>query len=78
MSLSEKIDYLIDRNNRLASRIDDLFAELVEIRRTLLVVQNQTTKMDEHVDFVEGVYDSIKAPFHYVIDKFRPLTLEDD
>jgi chromosome segregation ATPase len=26
-------------------------------------------KLSNHIDFVEGVYDSIKTPFHYVADK---------
>ncbi len=51
--------------------------DLIENR--LMIVENSGNKMNNHIDFVENIYESIKAPFHYVMDtvsKFR--TIESD
>jgi hypothetical protein len=29
--------------------------------------------MENHIEFVETIYDNIKMPFHYILDKVTPI-----
>lgn len=38
-----------------------------------MILENSSTKMDNHIDFVENVYDKVKTPFHYVMDNLTKI-----
>jgi hypothetical protein len=54
--------------------------KLVEtkIDRILQLVETDCKKMREHIDFVETVYDKVKTPFNYVMDRVNYLVYNDD
>lgn len=52
--ISDKLDLIINR-------IDDLDRRLGEVERNV-------SRMDSHIDFVENVYDTVKYPFHSVMN----------
>jgi hypothetical protein len=29
--------------------------------------------MNEHISFIENVYDTVKNPFYFIINKIRPI-----
>jgi len=62
MSLEEVKKQLTDIDNRLT-----LFD--AKIDRILELVETDCKKMREHIDFVETVYDKVKSPFNYVMDR---------
>jgi hypothetical protein len=62
MSLEEVKKQLADIDNRLT-----LFD--AKIDRILELVETDCKKMREHIDFVETVYDKVKSPFNYVMDR---------
>ena len=49
----EKLDLILERMNDLDRRLSD--------------VERNVARMDSHIDFVEGVYDVVKYPFHSVM-----------
>ena len=51
----EKLDLLEDKIELMNKKLDKL--------------EEISNKMDKHREFVEGVYEKIKSPFHYVMSK---------
>jgi hypothetical protein len=49
---------------KLTIKIDQIDKKLTVILALLENMQNQSNIMTEHVNFVNRVYDNIKAPFH--------------
>ena len=33
-------------------------------------IKDNCSKMSEHIDFIQSVYDRVKAPMYYICDKF--------
>jgi len=40
-----------------------------KIDKILELLEKDCKKMSDHIDFVENVYDNVKMPFYYVMDK---------
>jgi len=51
-------------------------AERIEkkLDRIIELLEKDCKKMVDHIDFVETVYDSVKMPFYYVMDKVSLLS----
>ena len=49
----------------IAARLDTIECRLEAQGR-------ETRRMDEHITFVETVYERVKSPLHYVMDAIRP------
>jgi acyl transferase domain-containing protein len=56
----------------LRALLEGVAARLDAIERRLEAQGRETRRMDEHVTFVESVYDRVKSPFHFVMDTIRP------
>jgi acyl transferase domain-containing protein len=56
----------------LRALLEGVAARLDAIERRLEAQGRETRRMDEHVTFVESVYDRVKSPFHFVMDAIRP------
>lgn len=61
--------------------ISDLKHEITKINEKLDIILNrldnisqETKRMDTHVTFVENIYDNVKAPFHYAMNKINYLS----
>jgi hypothetical protein len=52
-------DTLEERVHRIDKKLD----------RVIELLEKDCKKMVDHIDFVETVYDSVKMPFYYVMDK---------
>ena len=62
-SIHENI--LLEKINEMEKNIALIHQKL---DRLLEVYETDCKKMSNHVDFVEGVYEKIKAPFNYIMD----------
>ena len=54
--------------NKISSTMDILSTRLDVITTTLDKIEGQSDKMTDHVDFVNGVYDNVKTPFHKIMN----------
>jgi hypothetical protein len=52
------------------NRIEQKLDKIIEL------LEKDCKKMVDHIDFVENVYDSIKMPFYYVMDKVSLLVTD--
>jgi hypothetical protein len=59
--LENKLDILIESQNNILKRLDNMENKLKDIEK-------DSNKMSSHIDFVECVYDKIKYPFHYLMN----------
>ena len=64
-----KISKLEDRFDNIEKKLN----KLLEKFQILDELEPQCKKMTEHIDFVEGVYDKVKQPMHFIFDKISQL-----
>lgn len=60
------IDNLIYKIKELDSQYKIINKKLDNI---LEILEKDVKKMSDHIDFVENVYENIKSPFHYVMNR---------
>ena len=49
-----------------------------KIDKILELLEKDCKKMNDHIDFIENVYDNVKMPFYYVMDKVNYLVSSDN
>ncbi len=64
--METKLDILLEK-------ISNLEEDVITIKKELEEIKSQTTKMDSHVEFVNGVYETVEAPLYYVCNKVNTL-----
>lgn len=63
------------QNNEEISNIkEELNAINKKLDKILEVLQTDCKKMADHIDFVEKVYDNVKSPFHFIMNKISGLS----
>lgn len=45
-----------------------------KIDKILELLEKDCKKMTDHIDFIENVYDNVKSPFYYLMDKVNLLS----
>ena len=62
--IMNKIIELEKRCERMESKMDKI----------LELLEKDCKKMNDHIDFIENVYDNVKSPFYYLMDKVNILS----
>ena len=81
----KKINELIDSNEKLKKKIHELNiikeeqmnTKIDKIDTILELLKNQQRtqkKLEEHIDFVESTYDTLKSPLNFVKDRINSFT----
>lgn len=65
--LSDKTDYIIQQLSIVNDKLDRLHIEMETLNEKLNSVNSSCKNMDEHIGFVENVYDVVKSPFQKVL-----------
>ena len=71
---NEKNDEYNQKILELNNKIENIHNLLIEINDKNDKIIQSTSNMDLHIGFVEKTYESIKKPFHYLMDKVSYLT----
>jgi archaellum component FlaC len=58
---------------KILNKLDDIDRRLGVIESDIEQIKKSNSNMDEHISFVEGVYDTIKNPFYYIMNKIKPI-----
>ena len=78
----EKIDISEDEREFLKNKFLDLENRFKIMEKKmddiLELLKIDCKKMSDHIDFVENVYDTVKTPFYYVMDKVSFLVSNDN
>jgi len=68
-NIQNKLDSLETQMNRIENKLDKLLKDF-EILNEL---EPQCKKMSDHIDFVENVYDKVKSPMYYILNKISQI-----
>lgn len=60
----------------LQKDILEIKLQLEDIQKTLKLLVSTSSKLNNHIDFVEETYDSLKTPLNFVKDTVKRLTLQ--
>lgn len=64
--MEKKIDMLIEKMSDLETKINNLRQDIDDIKL-------KTAKMEKHVNFINGVYDTVEKPLNYAMDRWNNL-----
>lgn len=65
LDIHEKLVALETRCERIEQKMDKI----------LELLEKDCKKMTDHIDFIENVYDNVKSPFYYLMDKVNSVSL---
>jgi hypothetical protein len=49
--------------------LENIHIKLDSIENRLTNLENSGDKMSTHIDFIESIYEKVKFPFHYMMEK---------
>ena len=55
------------------ARVIELENKLNEMMKKLNVIEEGTTRMSKHIEFIESVYETISAPMFWICNKVNRL-----
>lgn len=68
----------------MESKIEDLENEIISLRHDVNILSEliiemtkSTKKMDEHIDFVDSVYNKLKVPLNYISSTYNYELIDD-
>ena len=64
-TIINKLVELEKRCERMETKMDKI----------LELLEKDCKKMTDHIDFIENVYDNVKSPFYYLMDKVNSVSL---
>lgn len=65
MDLEKHLHTIITLLTNIEARLDKIEANIIGIKEDNKIVENDCSKMREHIDFVEQTYDAVKLPLNY-------------
>lgn len=64
--MDSKFDLILSKLEKIENEIDQIKTDIDQIKR-------QTQNMDNHIEFINGVYDKVESPLNFITDKFNSL-----
>ena len=52
----------------ILKKLNQIESDINEMKREMKEIKTGVQKMDNHIDFIERIYNQIKLPFHYICD----------
>ena len=65
------VQQIVNKIIQIENKIDKLETKLDKL---LELLEKDCKKMTDHIDFIENVYDNVKSPFYYLMDKVKLLS----
>lgn len=63
------MEEIINKLDNILVELDKMNKRLETIETKLNIINDSTSNMDNHIHFVENVYDNIKQPLNYAVNK---------
>jgi len=63
--------------NEISNKLTYITERLEYIENDMKDIKKSSNNMDEHISFVENVYDTVKIPFYYIINKITQNNVTD-
>ena len=55
--------------NNIEEKLDILIKMVERIERRLNIIEESCTGMDSHINFVNGVYGTVKSPLNFILNR---------
>ena len=65
---------IIRKVEELTKKFEKMEEQLEKIKEAINALITTTSRMDDHISFVEATYETLKKPIDYVKDKVSYLT----
>lgn len=62
-----------DNSSDILKKLDEIIQRLNKIEEDIKYLKNGNDNMTEHISFIEHVYDTIKSPFYFIMNKVKPI-----
>lgn len=62
-----------DNLNDILNKLDEIIQRLNKIEEDIKYLKNGNDNMTDHISFIENVYDTIKSPFYFIMNKIKPI-----
>jgi len=60
-------------NKLILDKLNEILVRLDKIDEDIQQLKNGNDTMTEHISFIENVYDTIKNPFYFILNKINPI-----
>lgn len=67
---------ILQKLESIDNLLEKMGEKLEKIERSITELKGDTTKMNEHIEFVETVYDVVKKPFRKVLSIYYGNEIE--
>lgn len=68
--VKDKLDIIIQKLQDIETNIKQIKEKISNIETTLNIINTSSQNMDEHIEFVENVYEVVKNPFSSVLEYY--------
>jgi hypothetical protein len=62
--------YKYIKMDEILNKLTAIEQRLTYIEKEIALIKQGTITMNNHISFVESIYNSVKIPFHFMLDKF--------
>lgn len=69
----EKEDLVLDKLNEVLVKLNKIEYDIECLKDNLEYLKKGNDNMTEHITFIESVYESIKNPFYFIMNKIKPI-----
>lgn len=63
----------MDKEAIILNKLEEIIERLDKLENEIKYLKQGNDSMTEHITFVENVYDTIKNPFYFIINKIKPI-----
>lgn len=69
----DKLNCLTKRLDTIEKNINTIDKNIDTIKKNIEYLTKGNDKMLNHISFIENVYDTIKSPFYFILNKIKPI-----
>jgi DNA anti-recombination protein RmuC len=57
----------------ILKKLDTIEQRIVNIEEEIHDIKQSSDNMNDHISFVESVYDTVKSPFYFIMNKIKTI-----
>ena len=69
---------IIERIENIEFRLSNIESKIDALLEKMEISVKECNKMGEHIDFIENVYETVKAPLSFICDKVNVFSNTED
>lgn len=57
----------------ILKKLDTIEERIINIEEEIHIIKQGSDNMNNHISFIESVYDTVKSPFYFIMNKIKPI-----